>query len=147
MVDNWFYLEAVHRILCSQNLPLVCIIKPWAIFKELLKNGNWKANCKTEFVSFSHLWVIANHMTSWWLNAVLWRASQCFELLSGLNGFLAEIFDDLMNYVLQLKLIAFETFIFSLKGRYKGVELFSSPIRKCIIAVIITIICSQNDII
>lgn len=61
---------------------------------------------------------------------------QCFEVLSGLNGFVVEIFDDLMNYalILPLRLRASETLIFSLKGRCRGVELVNSAIRKCIIA-------------
>lgn len=69
---------------------------------------------------------------------------QCFELLSGLNGFLAEIFDDLMNdvLILQLRLIGSETFISSLKGRCRTVELLNRAIRECIIALRITIISS-----
>lgn len=55
-------------------------------------------------------------------------SSRCSELLSRFNGVLAEIFDDLMNYVLilQLRLMGSETFIFSLKGRCREVELFNS---------------------
>lgn len=107
----------------------------------------WNAKSVNQgFVSFSHHWVILKHMTGQ-LNSVFWWASQCFELLSGLNGFLAEIFDDLMNdvLILQLRLIASETFISSLEGRCSSVELLNSAIRKCIIALRITTISSCKD--
>lgn len=72
---------------------------------------------------------------------------KCFELLSCLNGFLAEIFDGLMNgvLILLLKLIASETFISALKGSSRDVELFNSTIRKCIITQRIAIIIAQRD--
>lgn len=57
-------------------------------------------------------------------------------------GSLAEIFDYLMNdgLILQLKLIASETFTSFLKGSFRNVKLFNSAIRKCIIALKIAII-------
>lgn len=69
-----------------------------------------------------------------------------FDSLGGRNGFLPEIFDYLMNdgLILQLKLIASETFISSLKGSFRNVKLFNSAIRKCIIALKIAIISLQK---